>query len=61
MVVSKADLLRSVGFELPAGSDEIATWLWNIGMHNLVMAARRDFAEVRFYAVASQALPAGRT
>ena len=28
-------------------------------MHNLVMAARRDFAEVRFFAVASQALPAG--
>jgi hypothetical protein len=59
VVVSKADLLRSAGFELPASSDEIATWLWNLGMHNLVMAARRDFAEVRFYAVASQALPAG--
>ena len=59
VVVSKADLLRSAGFELPAGSDEIAAWLWNTGMHNLVMAARRDFAEVRFYAVASQALPAG--
>jgi hypothetical protein len=59
VVVSKADLLRSAGLDLPTDSDEIATWLWEHGVHNLVMSARRDFAEVRFYAVASQAIPPG--
>jgi hypothetical protein len=59
VVVSKADLLRAAGFDLPSGSEEIATWLWNLGVHNLVMSARRDFAEVRFYLVASQAVPPG--
>jgi len=59
VVVSKADLLRSAGLDLPAGSDEIAQWLWDLGVHNLVMAARRDFAEVRFFMVASQAIPPG--
>lgn len=59
VVVSKADLLRSVGLDLPAGSDAIAQWLWDLGVHNLVMSARRDFAEVRFYTVASQEVPSG--
>jgi hypothetical protein len=52
--VSKADLLRSAGLVVPAGSDEIARWLWDSGVHNLVISAPREFAEVRFFTVASQ-------
>ena len=59
VVVSKADLLRVAGLDLPADSDAIAQWLWDHDVHNLVMSARRDFAEVRFFAVASQAVPPG--
>jgi hypothetical protein len=59
VVVSKADLLRSAGLDLPAGSQAIAQWLRDRGVHNLVLAARRDFAEVRFYLVASQAISPG--
>jgi Double-GTPase 2 len=59
VVVSKADLLRRAGLSLPDGSDEIAQWLWDHDVHNLVMSARRDFAEARFYAVASQEMPPG--
>jgi hypothetical protein len=59
VVISKADLLRSAGLDLPAGSQAIAQWLWDHGVHNLVMAARRDFAEVRFYTVASQVISPG--
>lgn len=59
VVVSKNDLLRRAGLELPADSDAIAQWLWDNGLHNLVMSTRRDFAEVRFFAVASQAVPPG--
>jgi Double-GTPase 2 len=59
VVVSKADLLRWAGLDLPADSDAIAQWLWDHNVHNLVMSARRDFAAVRFFAVASQAVPPG--
>jgi hypothetical protein len=59
VVVSKADLLRSAGLRLPADSDAIAQWLWDIGVHNLVMSARHEFAEVRFFTVASQNVPPG--
>jgi Double-GTPase 2 len=59
VVVSKNDLLRRAGLALPAESDALARWLWDNGMHNLVMSARRDFAEVRFFTVASQAVPPG--
>lgn len=59
VVVSKADLLRDAGLDLPVGSRAIAQWLWDLGVHNLVMAARRDFAQTRFFTVASQALPPG--
>jgi len=59
VVVSKADLLRSAGLSLPAGSAAIEAWLCDLGLHNLVIGARRDFAEVRFYLVASQAMPPG--
>jgi hypothetical protein len=59
VVVSKADLLRAAGLDLPDDSDAIAQWLWDHDVHNLVMSARRDFAETRFFAVASQAVPPG--
>jgi hypothetical protein len=54
VVVSKADLLRTTGLELPVESGAIAEWLTRARIHNLVLAARRDFAKIRFFAVASQ-------
>jgi hypothetical protein len=54
VVVSKADLLQSAGLELPAESDLIADWLTEAGAHNLVLSARREFAQTRFFTVASQ-------
>ena len=54
VVVSKADLLQSAGLNLPADSDLIADWLMKSGAHNLVLSARREFAEARFFVVASQ-------
>lgn len=54
VIVSKADLLRVAGTELPAESGLIAEWLMHQGVHNLVLSARREFAETRFFAVASQ-------
>jgi hypothetical protein len=59
IVVSKADLMRSAGLAAPAGSAAIEEWLRELGLHNLLMAARRDFADVRFYLVASQQVPPG--
>jgi hypothetical protein len=55
VVISKVDLLRSAGLQLPEESAAIEAWLTEAGVHNLVMAARRDFADVRYFAVASQA------
>jgi len=59
VVVTKADLLREMGLELPGGSEEIADWLHHLGQRNTVLAAGRDFAEVRFFAVTSQDVSAG--
>jgi hypothetical protein len=53
VVVSKADLLTGAGVDVPTESDAIAAWLTRSGMHNIVLAARREFAEVRYFAVAS--------
>jgi Double-GTPase 2 len=61
VVVSKADLLRSAGLDLPTESGELARWLSDVGVHNLVLAARQEFAEVEFFSVASQQVaPDGR-
>lgn len=61
IVVSKADLLRSAGLDLPTGSEAIARWLSDAGVHNLVMSSRYEFAEVMFFTVASQDVrPYGR-
>jgi hypothetical protein len=54
VVVSKADLLRGAGLAVPSGSDALAAWLDEQGMYNLLQSARREFAEVRYFAVASQ-------
>ena len=54
VVISKADLLRGTGMALPSESGAIVGWLEDNGLHNLVMSARREFDEVRFFAVASQ-------
>src|SRR5260370_34304635 len=54
VVVSKADLLSAAGLELPGGSEEIANWLLQLGQHNTVLAAGRDFAQVRFFALTVQ-------
>jgi hypothetical protein len=54
VIVSKADLLQAAGMRLPAESDLIAGWLTEVGAHNLVLSARREFAQARFFAVASQ-------
>ena len=55
VVVSKADLLAAGGIEVPAESDALAAWITDMGVHNLVLSARHDFAEVRYFAVASLA------
>jgi hypothetical protein len=54
VIISKADLLRASGVEIPAGSALIAQWLTEAGLHNVVIGAQRDFAQVRYFAVASQ-------
>ena len=59
VIVSKADLLQAAGLALPSDSDLIADWLMESGAHNLVLSARREFAEARFFAVASQVTKAG--
>jgi hypothetical protein len=55
VVVSKADLLSAGGLELPDDSAAIADWLMSVGIHNLVLSVQREFAEARFFAVASLA------
>lgn len=55
VVVSKADLLAAGGIEVPADSQALAEWIADMGVHNLVLSARHDFAEVRYFAVASLA------
>ena len=59
VVISKVDLLRKAGLEdIPQDSGDIADWLKQASVHNLVLGARRDFADVRYFTVASQAFSA---
>jgi hypothetical protein len=60
VVVSKADLLRGAGLDLPEESAAIQDWLVKVGLQKLVMAMRQEFAEVRYFAVASQEVTASR-
>jgi hypothetical protein len=53
VVLSKTDLLREGGLNVPTDSEGIAAWLEGCGLHNIVMATRREFTEVRFFTVAS--------
>jgi len=55
IVVSKADLLAECGLDLPIAFTEIVEWLRDNGLHNVVIAAPNEFAEVRYFAVASVA------
>ena len=55
VVISKADILQAAGLRLPSGSRAIADWLAQRGVHNLVLSAPREFAEVNYFMVASQA------
>lgn len=54
VVVTKADLMRERGIGLPADSAGIEDWLNRSLLHNLVLSAHREFAAVRFFAVASR-------
>ncbi|MGH3187313.1 MAG: TRAFAC clade GTPase domain-containing protein [Streptosporangiaceae bacterium] len=54
VVVTKADLMRERGLGLPADSAGIEDWLNRSHAHNLVLSAHREFAAVRFFAVASR-------
>ncbi len=54
VIISKTDLLRAAGLDIPDGAAAIARWLQAIGMHNVVIGAQRDFAQVRYFTVASQ-------
>lgn len=60
VVVSKTDLLRGAGLDIPADSPAIQDWLVKAGLQNLVTAMGREFAEVRYFAVASQDTTASR-
>jgi hypothetical protein len=53
VIISKTDLLRASGLQIPTGSTAIAAWLREAGMHNVVIGAQRDFAQVRYFTVAS--------
>lgn len=59
IVVSKADVLAELGVDFPTAFAEIIDWLRDNGLHNVVIAAPNEFAEVRYFAVAS--IPADRT
>ena len=54
VIISKTDLLRASGLEIPVSSAAIAEWLSGAGMHNVVIGAQRDFAQVRYFTVASR-------
>ena len=43
----RADLLEQYGVDLPSESDAVSEWLYDAGLHNLVLAATQEFAEVR--------------
>jgi hypothetical protein len=55
IVVSKTDVLFSCAVDFPTESEAIANWLMDNGLHNIVLAAPNEFAEVRYFAVASVA------
>lgn len=57
IVVTKADVLAVLGVETPEDSEDVKAWLYENGMHNVTLAAEREFKEVRYFAVASVDTP----
>jgi hypothetical protein len=54
-VVTKADLLSRLPIDMPAhDSDSVHAWLVAQGLDNLLLTARRDFREVRFFLVSGR-------
>jgi hypothetical protein len=54
-VVTKADLLARLPIEMPAPeSEKVCAWLSELGLDNLILTARRDFREVRFFLVSGR-------
>lgn len=53
VVVTKADVLGSLGVSVPTDHEAIRQWLYDNGLHNVVLAASREFREARYFAVAS--------
>ncbi len=54
VAVSRADLLQQHGLAPAAESSDIRAWLYEAGLHNLTLAAEREFADVRYFLIASQ-------
>ncbi|MGH3937867.1 MAG: TRAFAC clade GTPase domain-containing protein [Pseudonocardiaceae bacterium] len=53
IAVVKADLLDNLPPARKLAPDRVREWLQDAGLDNLVLAAERDFAEVRYFLVAS--------
>lgn len=53
VVVTKADVLAQVGVTAPMQDADIKDWLYEGGLHNVILAAAREFREVRYFVVAS--------
>ncbi|GLZ42328.1 hypothetical protein [Actinokineospora sp. NBRC 105648] len=53
VAVVKSDLLAGLPFAERLLGGDVERWLVDIGLDNLVLSAKRDFAEVRFFVVAS--------
>ena len=53
VVVTKADVLAGAGVSPPSESEALRTWLYERGLHNVVLAAGQEFRDVRYFAVAS--------
>lgn len=60
IAVVKADLLVNLPLARDLRPHQVREWLQDAGLDNLVLAAERDFAEVRYFVVASvHGAPAG--
>jgi hypothetical protein len=58
IAVVKADLLTDLPLAADLRAGRIRTWLANAGLDNIILAAERDFARVRFFLVSSMIVPA---
>lgn len=53
VVLTKADVISEVGVTPPSDSTRLRTWLYDNGLHNVVLAADREFRESQYFAAAS--------